>query len=39
MIENRSNINLKFLEEIEEEDKVFPDININDWQNKNTNLT
>ena len=32
MIENRSNINLKFLEEIEEEDKVFPDVDINDWR-------
>jgi len=32
MIENRSNINLKFLEEIEEEDKVFPDIKIDDWR-------
>ena len=27
-----SNINLKFLEDIEEEDKVFPDINIDDWR-------
>jgi len=32
MIENNSNINLKFLEDIEEEDKVFPDINIDDWR-------
>jgi len=34
MIKNHSNINLKFLEDIEEEDKVFPDINIDDWRNK-----
>jgi len=32
MIRNHSNINLKFLEDIEEEDKVFPDINIDDWR-------
>ena len=32
MIKNHSNINLKFLEDIEEEDKVFPDINIDDWR-------
>jgi len=32
MIKNHSNINLKFLEEIEEEDKVFPNINIDDWR-------
>jgi len=32
MIKNQSKINLKFLEEIEEEDKVFPDINIEDWR-------
>jgi len=32
MIKNDSNINLKFLEDIEEEDKVFPDINIDDWR-------
>ena len=32
MITNHSNINLKFLEDIEEEDKVFPDINNNDWR-------
>jgi len=32
MIKNHSNINLKFLEDIEEEDKVFPDINIADWR-------
>ena len=28
MIKNDSNINLKFLDDIEEEDKVFPNINI-----------
>ena len=32
MIKNHSNINLKFLEDIEEEDKIFPNININDWR-------
>jgi len=32
MIKNYSNIDLKFLEDIEEEDKVFPDINIDDWR-------
>jgi len=32
MIRNHSNINLKFLEDIEEEDKVFPSINIDDWR-------
>jgi len=32
MIQNHSNINWKFLEDIEEEDKVFPDINIDDWR-------
>ena len=32
MIKNESNISLKFLEDIEEEDKVFPDINIDDWR-------
>ena len=32
MIRNHSKINLKFLQDIEEEDKVFPDININDWR-------
>jgi len=32
MIKNQTNINLKFLEDIEEEDKVFPDINIDDWR-------
>ena len=39
MIKNHSKTNLKFLEDIEEEDKVFPDINIDDWRKKNTNLT
>ncbi len=34
MIKNDSNINLKFLDDIEEEDKVFPNINIDDWQKK-----
>jgi len=32
MIKNHSKINLKFLKEIEEEDKVFPNINIDDWR-------
>ena len=32
IIKNHSNINLKFLEDIEEEDKVFSDINIDDWR-------
>ena len=32
MIKNYSKINLKFLEDIEEEDKVFPNINIDDWR-------
>ena len=32
MIKNNSIINLRFLEDIEEEDKVFPDIDITDWQ-------
>ncbi len=35
MIKNHSNVNLKFLEEIEEEDKVFQNINIDDWRKKN----
>jgi 1,4-alpha-glucan branching enzyme len=39
MIKNHSNVNLKFLEEIEEEDKVFQNINIDDWRKKNTSLT
>ena len=38
-IKNHYNVNLKFLEEIEEEDKVFQNINIDDWQKKNTSLT
>jgi 1,4-alpha-glucan branching enzyme len=38
MIKNHSNIDLKFLEDIEEEDKVFPDIDIDDWRKK-SNLT
>ena len=29
---NNSNIDLKFLEDIEEEDKVFPNIDIDDWR-------
>jgi|TARA_B100001741_G_scaffold197724_1_gene163102 1,4-alpha-glucan branching enzyme len=32
MIKNNSTINLKFLEDIEEEDKVFLEINIDDWR-------
>jgi len=32
IIKNHSIINLKLLEDIEEEDKVFPDINIDDWR-------
>ena len=32
MIKNQSYINLKFLEDIEEEDNVFPNINIDDWR-------
>ena len=32
MIKNQANVNLKFLEDIEEEDKVFPNINIDDWR-------
>ena len=32
MIKNYTNVNLQFLEDIEEEDKVFPDINIDDWR-------
>jgi len=32
MIKNLSNIDLKFLEDIEEEDKVFQNINIDDWR-------
>jgi len=29
---DNSNVNLKFLEDIEEEDKVFPVINIDNWR-------
>ena len=32
MLEKRSFIDYKFLENIEEEDKIFPDIRIKDWQ-------
>jgi len=32
MIKNQSSISLKFLEEIEEEDKVFIEIDIDDWR-------
>jgi len=32
MIKNHSNVNLNFLEEIEEDDKVFQNINIDDWR-------
>ena len=32
MIQNLSSINFEFLENIEEEDKIFPDINIDDWK-------
>ena len=32
MIKNHSRINYKFLEDIEEEDKIFPEIRIKDWQ-------
>ena len=39
MIKKHSNMNLKYLEDIEEEDKVFPNINIDDWRINNTNLT
>jgi len=39
MIKNHSNINLKFLDDIEEEDKVFQIINIEVWRKKYTNLT
>ena len=31
MIKNNSSVSLKFLEDIEEEDKVFLNINIDDW--------
>ena len=32
MIKNHSKISWKFLQDIEQEDKVFPDINIDDWR-------
>jgi 1,4-alpha-glucan branching enzyme len=32
MIKNHDFFNLKLLEDIEEEDNVFPDINIDDWR-------
>ena len=32
MIKNNSRINIEFLEDVEEEDTVFPDINIDDWR-------
>ena len=32
MIKNKSSVSLKFLEDIEEEDKVFLEINIDDWR-------
>ena len=32
MIKNNSKINLRFLQDIEEEDKVFPDIDVDDWR-------
>ena len=32
MIKNISNIDFKYLENIEEEDRIFPDIKIKDWQ-------
>ncbi len=32
MIKNNSSVSLKFLDDIEEEDKVFLDINIDDWR-------
>jgi 1,4-alpha-glucan branching enzyme len=32
MLENKSFIDYNFLKNIEEEDKIFPDINIKDWQ-------
>ena len=32
MIKNQSNFDSKFLEDIEEEDKVFQNINIDDWR-------
>ena len=32
MLENKSNIDYKFLKNIEEEDEIFPNIRIKDWQ-------
>ena len=32
MIEDPSKIDLKFIDEVEEEDKIFPDIQVNDWR-------
>ena len=32
MLEKKSNIDYKFLKNIEEEDKIFPNIRIKDWQ-------
>ena len=32
MLEKRSIIDYEFLEDIEEEDKIFPEIRIKDWQ-------
>ena len=32
MIKNNSDVNLKFLVDVEEEDKVFPNIEIDDWR-------
>ena len=32
MLEKKSIIDYKFLEEIEEEDRIFPEIRIKDWQ-------
>ena len=32
MIKSKSKIDLKFLEDIEEEDEIFPDIKIDDWK-------
>ncbi len=32
MLEKRSSVDYKFLEDIEEEDKIFPEIRIRDWQ-------
>ena len=32
MLENKAIIDYKFLDNIEEEDKIFPNIRIQDWQ-------